>query len=162
MNRVQQAQKLVSILSAYLSRASTQRVLSKKPGQEGFSLLELIIVVAVLAILASVAIPAFTEIIENAMQVSAKNAIAQIIKECEFKKAMGDTSPTFNVPNLHGYTVYPSSGSCDGDRFGRLGAEMTLLTWGASMPVVIEYNVRTRHRRCSPGTNISWCPALVW
>ena len=46
-------------LNNYLKNEKVQKVLSKKPGEEGFSLVELVIVIAVLAILAAVPIPAF-------------------------------------------------------------------------------------------------------
>lgn len=131
---------------------------SNRNKRGGFSLIELVVVVAVLSILASIAIPAFTDMNDNAMQVAAKNSIAQIIKECAVKKAMGDANPLFNVPSLRGYTVYPSGGSCDGDSNGRIGALMSLVNSGASMPSVIEYNVVTGLKRCLPGSNISWCP----
>ena len=52
----------MSLLQAYLRNPKTQRVLSRKPGHKGFSLIELVVVVAVLAILSAIAIPSFTSI----------------------------------------------------------------------------------------------------
>ena len=47
------------ILENYLKSKRVQKALSTKPGEEGFSLVELVIVIAVLSILSAVAIPAF-------------------------------------------------------------------------------------------------------
>ena len=48
----------MNLLNAYLAKPSTRKALSKKPGQDGFSLIELVVVIAVLA----VARAAFTEV----------------------------------------------------------------------------------------------------
>ena len=49
---------------------------------KGFSLVELVVVIAVLAILSAVAIPAFFNVRNNAKVSATKNALANIIKEC--------------------------------------------------------------------------------
>tara|TARA_Y100001970_G_scaffold294164_1_gene447813 strand:- start:2434 stop:2949 length:516 start_codon:yes stop_codon:yes gene_type:complete len=58
--------------------------LKKEPEyiNEGFSLVELVVVIAVLAILSSVAIPAFIGIRNNAKVSSAKTSLINILKEC--------------------------------------------------------------------------------
>ena len=43
----------MTALQAYLQNSKARKVLSKKPGEAGFSLIELVIVVAILAILAA-------------------------------------------------------------------------------------------------------------
>ena len=77
----------MTILSAYLSRSKVKKVLSLKPGEEGFSLIELVVVVAVLAILSAVAIPQFTNISSKARAAAASNTVATIAKECAAKIA---------------------------------------------------------------------------
>jgi len=81
----------MSLLQAYLQKPSTQRALSRKPGDKGFSLIELVVVVAVLAILAAIAIPQFSQLSDDARLNSAKSIIANMYKECEFNKARKGT-----------------------------------------------------------------------
>ena len=81
----------MSLLQAYLRNPKTQRALSKKPGQEGFSLIELVIVVAVLAVLAVIAIPAFDNIASDGRTAAGKTALANAVKECSVSRARGGT-----------------------------------------------------------------------
>ena len=55
----------MTFLQAYLKNPKTKKVLSKKPGDEGFSLIELVVVVAVLAVLSAIAIPSFMSIADK-------------------------------------------------------------------------------------------------
>jgi len=96
----------MNALSAYLLNPKTRRVLSQKPGDEGFSLIELVVVVAVLAILAAIAIPAFTSISGKARASAAANTVAQIAKECAAKYADQGGTPQFVTPKLDGYTSF--------------------------------------------------------
>ena len=91
------------LLKNYLTSASVQRTLSRKPGDEGFSLIELVVVVAVLAILAAIAIPQFSQLSDDARLNSSKSIIANMYKECEFNKARTGkgfhTAGVDNTPN---------------------------------------------------------------
>ena len=73
----------------YLNSKRVREVLSKRPGDEGFSLIELVVVIAVLAILAAVAIPAFNGIQMDARASAAKSGMANGIKECLVLEARG-------------------------------------------------------------------------
>ena len=151
-------------LSAYLASPRTQAVLARKPGDEGFSLIELVVVVAVLAILAAIAIPAFTSINDNAAQAAAKNTIAQIAKECAVKKANGETPLTFNPPSLNSYTVTPANGDCEANNY----EAVIVAGSAAALPTVIGYQNKTvgtslaGSKYCTAGTNAKFCTSSKW
>ena len=70
--------------SAYNRFAANPRVkavLSRKVGEEGFSLIELVVVVAVLAILAAVALPNFLGVQKDAQVATANNTLPTLVKE---------------------------------------------------------------------------------
>ena len=99
----------MTILSNYLKSEKVQKTLSKKPGEEGFSLVELVVVIAVLAILSAVAVPAFVGVQANARASAVKNGLANGIKECVVRDA-DNLSTAFtdaqSFPgNYSGYTV---------------------------------------------------------
>lgn len=148
-------------LQAYLNNPKTRKALSRKPGDEGFSLIELVVVVAVLAILAAIAIPAFTSIQDNANQAAAKNTIATIAKECAVKIANGDSEAEFNVPVLAAYTIEPDDGDCGGDGDDEIYATIKD-EQSDELPTKIAYNVDTGEKSCEAGDNEDWCEDETW
>ena len=107
----------MTILENYLKSKRVQKTLSTKPGEEGFSLIELVVVIAVLAILSAVAIPAFNGVQANARASAAKNGLVNVIKECivlgtdnDSNNDNLDSSASFNG-DYRGYTLEVLDGS---------------------------------------------------
>lgn len=95
-------------LMAYLADPKTRKALARRPGDEGFSLIELVVVVAVLAILVAVALPNFTLITHKARVNQGKNALVTAIKECNVTSADTGTA-TFTAFTVDSFNV---TGSC--------------------------------------------------
>ena len=109
----------MTILENYLKSKKVQKALTTKPGEEGFSLVELVVVIAVLAILSAVAIPAFVGVQANARASAVKNALVNGIKECvvvaaDNRTTSFDAAQSFaNAAAFQGYTMKKKSGSVD-------------------------------------------------
>ena len=67
-------------------------------GNSGFTLVELVVVIAILAILSAVAIPAFIGVIERAEVEVAKYNLINAFKECFIKISDGKENATYTIP----------------------------------------------------------------
>jgi len=112
------------ILARFLKSKRVQKVLSVKPGEQGFSLIELVVVIAILGILIAIALPNFLGVQKDAKVNQAKNALATILKECAVKgvrtgsetvgvsTGVGPTALVQAVAaNLNDYTIRVSNAS---------------------------------------------------
>ena len=79
---------------------------------EGFSLVELVVVIAVLAILSAVAIPAFVGVRNNAKVSAVKKSLVNILKECIVAESSLLRPPVFND------IASSNTGNSYGDRMG--------------------------------------------
>ncbi len=82
----------------------------------GFSLIELVIVIAVLAILSAVAIPSFVGVRQSAKVSAVKKSLINILKECLVAESTLLRSPTFN--DIHAWDTTNSFGDSRGLNFG--------------------------------------------
>ena len=111
----------MSILSNYLKSNRVQKVLNTKPGEEGFSLIELVVVIAVLAILSAVAIPSFTNVQANARASAVQNGLVNGIKECFVLEAedsdteFSDARSFVNVNAFRGFELAQLQGANGGN-----------------------------------------------
>ena len=107
----------MTLLENFLKSKKVQKALKTKPGEEGFSLVELVVVIAVLAILSAVAVPAFVGVQANARASAIKNGLVNGIKECVVLEADNKDTTDANARsyagNYTGYTVGAgATGSC--------------------------------------------------
>ena len=103
-------------LNRYLAHPRIKKALNTKPGDEGFSLIELVVVVAVLAILAAVALPNFLGVQKDAQVATAKNTLATIVKECVTSSLRGTGTSWASIQStqgkINGFTLASANGTC--------------------------------------------------
>ena len=93
----------MSLLQAYLRHPRTQRVLSRKPGEKGFSLIELVVVIAVLAVLIVIALPNFQGVTDDAAASAGKKYLVDAYTECTVARTRGQAaSTTVTAPLING------------------------------------------------------------
>ena len=83
--------------------------------EEGFSLIELVVVVAVLGVLSAIAIPSFNCFQRKSKATAALAAIRQVQSECAVKKADTGSIGNFTQNNLNSYQIQSDgSNGCGG------------------------------------------------
>ena len=116
-----------------------------RPDEQGFSLIELIVVVAVLAILAAIGIPNFNVIIKQALLAITKTSLIDNYKQCKM-----NSDGEINVSNIPG--VVFQSNDCASDITATINSECTLkmnMSSGAKTGWADSYN------QCVSNTNNS-------
>ena len=153
----------MTFLQAYLKSPKTQKVLTKKPGEEGFSLIELVVVVAVLAVLSAIAIPSFMSIADKARSAAAANTVAQVAKECAVKLVNDSSSTqTYTAVNLDGYSSFTVNGSTT--NCSNTGSIVATSADTKKYPT-FTYNIATGAKTCTATTDASkalGCASGTW
>ena len=143
----------MTFLQAYLNSPKARKVLSKKPGEEGFSLIELVVVVAVLAVLSAIAIPSFMSIADKARSAAAANTVAQVAKECAVKITNDPTTTqTYSAVKLDGYTTFTVNSSTT--NCSDTGLIVATSSDAGKYPT-FTYNIATGAKTCSATTTAS-------
>ena len=132
--------------------------------EEGFSLIELVVVVSVLAVLSAIAIPTFVCTTRKARATTALAALKQIQTECIIRKTNKDEIvSTFTTSNLQGYEIESDgSNSCNGaDSSGLIRAIPEDTTTLPTFILATNTNELTYSFQGQAGTNFSECLALI-
>ena len=151
-------------LQAYLNSPKARRALSKKPGEEGFSLIELVVVVAVLAILSAIAIPSFTSINNKARASAAANTVATIAKECAVKYANGQANPTRPQVQPDGYgavQVVSADGGTTSATACTSDGTIVATSLNTGNYASFTYNTATGAKTCAPASSTG-CNSGRW
>jgi len=143
----------MSILTSYLATSKVRAVLQRKATDKGFSLIELVVVVAVLAILSAIAIPAFTSINDKARSSAAANTIAALAKECAVKHANGATGAALNYNGftLDGYNAVATA-ACP------TAGTLQIVSTDPTERPTFTYNVATGAKTCA-NASVQQCSA---
>ncbi len=89
----------------------TRGILPRKEKHNGFSLIEIVVVIAVVAILGAIAIPKFMGVTDDASARIAQQAVLNAVKECQASKARRKTSlkNTFTASDMGDFVIFASN-----------------------------------------------------
>ena len=155
-----------------------KRLPIKRNAQSGFTLIELMITVAIVGILAAVAYPAYTDSVRKGKRAEARTALMNLLQQQERYLTQMNTYETFaaGTPGALPFKAYSSSDSTQAKSSHLLGARLCQAVSGViptkrdcievfaepqsgvfSDPQVTSMAIDTQGRRTCTGTNTERC-----
>ena len=137
--------------------------LKSRSKEEGFSLIELVVVVSVLSVLSAITIPSFFCIQKKSKASTALAAMRQIQKECVVKKLDSGSSATFSQGNLDSYQIQSNgSNGCSGEQTsGLISAIPNDTTTFPSFILETTNNLLTYSFKGFSGVNFNACLSAI-
>ncbi len=135
----------------------------RRDSEKGFSLIELVVVVAVLGVLSAIAIPSFNCFQRKSKATTALAAIRQIQSECAINKADTGITGNFTPSNFNSYQIQSDgSNSCSGvSGTGLISAIPTDTNILPTFKLATNSSELTYSFKGQTGTNFSDCFMMV-
>ena len=134
-----------------------------KYSNDGFTLVELVVVIAVLAILSAVAIPSFICFPKKARATAALNSLTQVYKEC-LAKNLDNENQNFIPSNysINGYSFKSNSNNfCEGDSSGLISIEPNDLDTYPVFNIAVVNGEMSYTYKGAAGSDLKECLAMI-
>lgn len=136
----------------------------RNPCGAGFSLIELVVVIAILGVLLAIALPRFLSITDDAKINQAKNSLATIIKECSIASLRGKSTLLKDISsaqaNLSGFTLKVGQYTQDDQEYGESDCYQSV-RWPANSPRTLGTQVYATPDELVPGETYSKVPEFM-
>ena len=131
---------------------------------KGFSLIELVVVIAILGVLLAIAMPKFISITDDAKINQAKNSLATIIKECSVASLRGKSTLLKDISsaqaNLSGFTLKVGGYTQSDPEYGNSDCYQSI-RWPANSPRALGTQVYATPDDLVPGESYTKVPEFM-